>query len=243
MRLPRIVVAAPTSNAGKTSVATGLIAALTARGLTVSPHKVGPDYIDPGYHGLAAGRPGRNLDAVLVGEERIVPLLLHGARIPTVADVAVVEGVMGLFDGAAHPDLEPGFASTAHVARLTRSPVVLVVDASSQAQSVAALVHGFATFDIEPYTLGGITILKGPSALLNGGTGRVGGTINLIPKRAICEPDLTLGLPPAATAANTSISRARSAPDACIFAFMSKILGLKTPYRRSSASSICASDH
>ena len=125
--LPRLVVAAPSSGAGKTSVATGLLAALTARGLTVSPHKVGPDYIDPGYHALAAGRPGRNLDPWLVGEERVVPLLLHGAR---GADVAVVEGVMGLFDGASHPSVGPGFASTAHVAGLVRAPVVLVVDAS-----------------------------------------------------------------------------------------------------------------
>jgi cobyrinic acid a,c-diamide synthase len=145
--LPRVVIAAPGSNAGKTSVATGLIAAFTARGLTVSPHKVGPDYIDPGYHGLAAGRPGRNLDPWLVGEERIAPLLLRGATSPTRADVAVIEGVMGLFDGASHPSVEPGFASTAHVAALLRAPVVLVVDASAQARSIAALVHGFATFD------------------------------------------------------------------------------------------------
>ena len=152
--LPRLVVAAPSSGAGKTSVATGLIAALTARGLTVSPHKVGPDYIDPGYHALAAGRPGRNLDPWLVGEERVVPLLLHGAR---GADVAVVEGVMGLFDGASHPSVEPGFASTAHVAGLVQAPVVLVVDASSQARSVAALVHGFATFD-PSVRLGGVVL-------------------------------------------------------------------------------------
>ena len=151
---PRVVVAAPSSNAGKTSITTGLIAALTARGLTVSPHKVGPDYIDPGYHGLAAGRPGRNLDPWLVGEERIAPLFLHGAG---GADVAVVEGVMGLFDGATHPSVEPGFASTAHVAALLRAPVVLVVDASSQARSVAALVHGFATFD-PGVRLGGVIL-------------------------------------------------------------------------------------
>jgi cobyrinic acid a,c-diamide synthase len=152
--LPRLVLAAPSSNAGKTSIATGLIAAFTTRGLTVSPHKVGPDYIDPGYHGLAAGRPGRNLDPWLVGEERIVPLFLHGTR---GADLAVVEGVMGLFDGASHPSVEPGFASTAHVAALLQAPVVLVVDAASQARSVAALVHGFATFDPR-VRLGGVIL-------------------------------------------------------------------------------------
>lgn len=150
----RLVVAAPSSNAGKTSIATGLIAALTARGLTVSPHKVGPDYIDPGYHGLAAGRPGRNLDPWMVGEERVVPLFRHGTRS---TDVAVVEGVMGLFDGATHPSVAPGFASTAHVAALLQAPVVLVVDASSQARSVAALVHGFATFD-PAVRLGGVIL-------------------------------------------------------------------------------------
>ncbi|WP_405011120.1 cobyrinate a,c-diamide synthase [Kitasatospora sp. NBC_01539] len=143
MNIPRLVVAAPSSGAGKTTVATGLVAALTARGLTVSPHKVGPDYIDPGYHALAAGRPGRNLDAWMCGEERIAPLFLHGAA---GADVAVVEGVMGLFDGAAG---RGELSSTAHVAKLLRAPVVLVVDASSQSRSVAALVHGFASWDPE----------------------------------------------------------------------------------------------
>ncbi|MER7547975.1 cobyrinate a,c-diamide synthase [Spirillospora sp. NPDC127506] len=138
--IPRLVIAAPASGSGKTTAATGLIAALRARGLRVSPHKVGPDYIDPGYHALAAGRPGRNLDPWLVGEERVAPLFLHGAA---GADVAVVEGVMGLFDGRA----DTGFASTAHVARLLDAPVVLVVDAARQSRSVAALVHGFATFE------------------------------------------------------------------------------------------------
>ncbi|WP_169982559.1 cobyrinate a,c-diamide synthase [Microbispora sp. H10836] len=138
--VPRLVVAAPASGTGKTTVATGLMAALTARGLAVSPHKAGPDYIDPGYHALATGRPGRNLDAFLVGEDLVAPLFAHGAR---GADVAVVEGVMGLFDGRG-PTSE---ASTAHIARLLDAPVLLVVDASSQSASVAALVHGFATFD------------------------------------------------------------------------------------------------
>jgi cobyrinic acid a,c-diamide synthase len=142
--VPRIVIAAPGSGHGKTSVATGLLGALRRRGLTVSPHKVGPDYIDPGYHALAAGRPGRNLDPWLVGEERIGAMFAHGASTPTVADIAVIEGVMGLFDGASERD---DFASTAHVARLLAAPVVLVVDASGMSASAAALLHGFATFD------------------------------------------------------------------------------------------------
>src|SRR5690606_8702859 len=143
--VPRLVVAAPSSGSGKTTVATGLIAALRARGLRVSPHKVGPDYIDPGYHSLAAGRPGRNLDPWLVGEDRIAPLFLHGAA---GADVAVVEGVMGLFDGHGGEEFRAsGFASTAHVARLLGAPVVLVVDVARQSRSVAALVQGFAVFE------------------------------------------------------------------------------------------------
>jgi cobyrinic acid a,c-diamide synthase len=141
--VPRVVVAAPASGSGKTSVATGLLAAFRARGLVVSPHKVGPDYIDPGYHGLAAGRPGRNLDPWLVGEQRVAPLFLHGATTPDAADVAVVEGVMGLFDGAIGMGT---FASTAHVAELLEAPVVLVVDTTGMAGSIAALVHGFLTF-------------------------------------------------------------------------------------------------
>ncbi|MGW7490301.1 cobyrinate a,c-diamide synthase [Streptomyces sp. NPDC054786] len=151
--IPRLVIAAPSSGAGKTTVATGLMAAFAESGLVVSPHKVGPDYIDPGYHSLATGRPGRNLDAYLCGPDRIAPLFLHGAA---GADLALVEGVMGLFDGASGMG---ELSSTAHVAKLLRAPVVLVVDASSQSRSVAALVHGFASWDPE-VRLAGVILNK-----------------------------------------------------------------------------------
>ncbi|OLZ66056.1 cobyrinic acid a,c-diamide synthase [Streptomyces sp. IMTB 2501] len=151
--VPRLVIAAPSSGSGKTTVATGLMAAFAARGLAVSPHKVGPDYIDPGYHALATGRVGRNLDAYLCGPELVAPLFLHGAH---GCDLAVVEGVMGLYDGAAG---EGELASTAQVAKLLRAPVVLVVDASSQSRSVAALVHGFASWDPE-VRVGGVILNK-----------------------------------------------------------------------------------
>ncbi|WP_225836401.1 cobyrinate a,c-diamide synthase [Streptomyces sp. NK08204] len=151
--VPRLVIAAPSSGSGKTTVATGLMAAFAARGLAVSPHKVGPDYIDPGYHALATGRVGRNLDAYLCGPELVAPLFLHGAR---GCDLAVVEGVMGLYDGAAG---EGELASTAHVAKLLAAPVVLVVDASSQSRSVAALVHGFASWDPQ-VRIGGVILNK-----------------------------------------------------------------------------------
>ncbi|MFC7219733.1 cobyrinate a,c-diamide synthase [Streptomyces polyrhachis] len=151
--VPRLVIAAPSSGSGKTTVATGLMAAFTGAGLRVSPHKVGPDYIDPGYHALATGRPGRNLDAYLCGPELIAPLFLHGAA---GADLALVEGVMGLYDGAAG---EGELASTAHVAKLLAAPVVLVVDAASQSRSVAALVHGFASWDTG-IRLGGVILNK-----------------------------------------------------------------------------------
>ncbi|WP_028845945.1 MULTISPECIES: cobyrinate a,c-diamide synthase [Thermocrispum] len=140
MKLPRVCLAAPATGQGKTTLAVGLMAALSRQGLVVSGHKVGPDYIDPGYHALATGRPGRNLDPFLVGESSIGPLLAHGAR---GADIAVVEGVMGLFDGQVGG---AGFASTAHVAALTRTPIVLVVDISTASRSIGAVVHGMRTF-------------------------------------------------------------------------------------------------
>lgn len=144
---PAIVIAAPASGSGKTTVATGLIGALRQAGHRVAPFKVGPDFIDPGYHTLAAGRPGRNLDPVMVGERLIGPLFGHGGR---GTDIAVIEGVMGLFDGRIGPDARaPAAGSTAHVAGLLGAPVILVVDARGQSHSIAALLHGFSTFDAQ----------------------------------------------------------------------------------------------
>ncbi|WP_107481924.1 cobyrinate a,c-diamide synthase [Streptomyces sp. JHA26] len=195
--VPRLVVAAPSSGSGKTTVATGLMAAFAARGLAVSPHKVGPDYIDPGYHALATGRTGRNLDAYLCGPELVGPLFLHGAR---GCDIAVVEGVMGLYDGAAG---EGELASTAQVAKLLRAPVVLVVDASSQSRSVAALVHGFVSFDPE-VRIGGVILNKVGSdrheALLREAVDSVGVPVLGVLRRApqVDVPSRHLGLVPVA---------------------------------------------
>src|SRR5688572_13405238 len=138
--LPRIVIAAPASGHGKTTVTTGLLKTLAGQGVRVAGFKVGPDYIDPSYHELASGRPGRNLDPVLVDEELIGPLFVHGAA---AAEVCIVEGVMGLFDGRVGAG---DFGSTAHVACILDAPVVLVVDARGQGRSIAALIHGFRMF-------------------------------------------------------------------------------------------------
>lgn len=145
MVTPAVVIAAPASGSGKTTVATGLIGALRRAGHRVAPFKVGPDYIDPGYHALAACRVGRNLDPVLVGDDLIGPLYRHGSD---GCDIAVVEGVMGLFDGRIGEAMTgPAAGSTAHVAALLGAPVILVVDARGQSHSMAALLHGFSTFD------------------------------------------------------------------------------------------------
>ena len=200
MTVPRVVIAAPGSGHGKTSVATGLLGALRQRGLAVSPHKVGPDYIDPGYHALAAGRPGRNLDPWLVGEDQIVPMFTHGASTPAPADIAIIEGVMGLFDGASG---RGDFASTAHVARLLGAPIILVVDAAGVSSSAAALLHGFATWD-QGTRLGGVIFNRVGSAhherLLRDAAGAAGvpvlGVIRRLDQLAV--PSRHLGLVPAA---------------------------------------------
>ncbi|MFV0430159.1 MAG: cobyrinate a,c-diamide synthase [Arachnia sp.] len=163
VRLPRLVVAAAASSAGKTTIATGLMAALRGSGSDVAGFKVGPDFIDPGYHALATGRPGRNLDPVLTSEQLVPQLLLHGALAgvplgqadgPRAVDIAIVEGVMGLFDGQLG---RAGFGSTAHVARLIDAPVLLVVDAAGSSRSAAAAALGLRSFD-ERIKIAGVVV-------------------------------------------------------------------------------------
>ncbi|WP_243027021.1 cobyrinate a,c-diamide synthase [Thermus albus] len=155
-RIPRLVLAAPHSGAGKTTVALALIGALGERGLRVQPFKVGPDYMDPThlghgrspYIGAASGRKVYNLDGFFLDGEGLLALFQHGAR---GADLALVEGVMGLFDGK---DPWGKVGSTAQVAKLLQAPVVLVVDASAMAGSIAPLAEGFRRFDPEVRVVG-----------------------------------------------------------------------------------------
>lgn len=198
---PAVVIAAPASGSGKTTVATGLVGALRAAGDRVAPFKVGPDYIDPGYHALAAGRPGRNLDTVLVGADRIGPLFRHGSDD---CDIAVVEGVMGLFDGKIDPSsTEPSAeGSTAQVAAALGAPVVLVIDARGHSQSLAAVLHGFATYDAA-VRIGGVILNRVGSVrheqVLRQACDRVGlPVLGSVPRLAELEvPSRHLGLVPA----------------------------------------------
>lgn len=137
--IPRIVVAATQSGGGKTTLVTGLLAALRARDLCVQSFKVGPDYIDLGYHQLASGRTGHNLDTWLVPKDRLTEIF---ARECAGADIAVIEGVMGLYDGGRR-----GISSTAAIAKALSAPVLLVIDAKSVGASAAAMALGFRTYD------------------------------------------------------------------------------------------------
>lgn len=141
LSIPRVVITATHSGAGKTTIATALIAAFARRGLRVQPFKVGPDFIDPGFHEAACGRVSRNLDGWMLSRDINLELFTRAAAD---ADIAVVEGVMGLFDGR-RPDAEEG--STAEMAKWLGAPVVLVVDASAMARTAAAIVHGLESFD------------------------------------------------------------------------------------------------
>jgi len=137
--IPRIVIAGTHSGCGKTTVATGIMSALVARGLQVQPFKVGPDFIDPTHHTKICGRTSRNLDPFMMGEEGVQDTFL---RATAGADIAVIEGVMGLYDGIDGTEQ----SGTAHVASILDAPVVLVVDARGMSRSAQALVHGFSTF-------------------------------------------------------------------------------------------------
>jgi cobyrinic acid a,c-diamide synthase len=138
--IPRIVIAGTHSGCGKTTVAGGIMKALAARGLNVQPFKVGPDFIDPSHHTKICGRVSRNLDPFMMGEEGCLDSFIRATE---GADIAVIEGVMGMYDGVDGTD----FASTAHVARILQAPVVLVVDAKGMSRSVHALVEGYRRYD------------------------------------------------------------------------------------------------
>ena len=138
---PRLTIAGTHSGVGKTSIATALMAALTRRGLRVQPFKIGPDFIDPGFHRLASGRASRNLDGWMLSRETNLEIL---AKASENANIAIIEGVMGLFDGC---DALTQTGSTAEMSKWLGSPVLLVIDAAAMAGSAAALVRGFEDFD------------------------------------------------------------------------------------------------
>ena len=140
IQVPCICIAGTHSGCGKTTVANGIMAALTCRGLNVQPFKVGPDFIDPSHHTRICGRPSRNLDPFMMGEEGVIQTFEQATK---GADIAVIEGVMGIYDGIDGTD----FASTAHVARLLNSPVILVVDVKGMSRSTNALIRGFIDYD------------------------------------------------------------------------------------------------
>ncbi len=141
MNIPRIVIAGTQSGVGKTSVALALMAAYRKRGLRVQPFKVGPDYIDPSYHRVATGLPSHNLDSWLLSKETVQELFIEKGNN---CDIAIIEGVMGLFDGLGTKEET---ASNQEIAKLLQAPILLVIDAKGMSRSGAAMVLGYAKFD------------------------------------------------------------------------------------------------
>ncbi len=138
---PRIIIAATQSGSGKTTLTAGIIAALKNRGLKIQAYKIGPDYIDPGFHEIASGQPAHNLDTWLVGKNRLEEIFVSNFKD---SDISIIEGVMGLFDGG-----REGISSTAEISKILKAPVILVIDAKSAGVSVAATALGFKMFDPE----------------------------------------------------------------------------------------------
>ncbi len=151
MNLPRIVIAGTSSGAGKTTFAMGLMAAYRKQGKVVQGYKVGPDYIDPSYHGAVTGRLSRNLDSWMLGEDSVREIFYRSSKD---ADLSIIEGVMGLFDGK---DPLSNAGSTADVSALLRAPVILVINAASMARSAAAVVQGFQNFE-PSVTIAGVLV-------------------------------------------------------------------------------------
>jgi cobyrinic acid a,c-diamide synthase len=141
LNTPKIVVAGATSGVGKTTITTAIMYALTKKGFHVQPFKIGPDFIDPSYHNLVTGRPSRNLDVWMMGKNGVLKCFNNSSQ---GADVAIIEGVMGLFDGLSGKD---DYASTAQIAKMLDAPVILVIDAGKAARSIAAIALGFLHFD------------------------------------------------------------------------------------------------
>jgi cobyrinic acid a,c-diamide synthase len=147
--IPRIIIAGTNSGVGKTTIVTGILSVLKEKGLTVQSYKVGPDYIDPGYHQLASGKVAHNLDTWLIPTDKLVPIF---AKTALGNDVVIIEGVMGLYDGG-----RTGISSTAAIAKLLKAPVILVIDAKSMGESAAAIALGFKMYDQE-VNLAGVII-------------------------------------------------------------------------------------
>ena len=189
-----LVISAPASGSGKTTVTLGLIAALRARGLVVQPYKSGPDYIDPAFHRAAAGRESYNLDSWAMGRAQIAHLICAGAG----ADLALAEGSMGLFDGVAVPG-GCGNGASADIAALTGWPVVLVMDCKGQAQSAAAVALGFRQMRAD-MRLAGVVLNRVASprheALMRHALDPLGiAVLGVLPREAAIElPERHLGL-------------------------------------------------
>jgi cobyrinic acid a,c-diamide synthase len=193
---PRLVIAGTHSGVGKTTVATALMAAFARRGLRVQPFKIGPDFIDPGFHRLACGRISRNLDGWMLGREANLQTFADAA-IGANADLAIIEGVMGLFDGRAATS-EAG--STGEMAKWLQAPVILVVDASAMARTAAALVRGMEDFD-PALTIAGVLFNRtggpGHAAILREATARYcrAKSLGALPRQeGITLPERHLGL-------------------------------------------------
>jgi len=189
------MIAGTASSVGKTTLTAGLIAAFKARGLTVQAFKVGPDFIDPAYLAHVSGRPCRNLDTWMLGESALRQVLAHGS---VGADLAIIEGMMGLFDGRGGQTE----GSTAEVAVATRAPVVLVIDVGQMAETAAAVALGFKTF-AGPLKIAGVLLNNVGSdghrrsvedAIWNGAKLPVLGALRAMPELGI--PERQLGLLP-----------------------------------------------
>ncbi|MFD1204658.1 cobyrinate a,c-diamide synthase [Sporosarcina contaminans] len=157
----RLVIAGTNSGVGKTTLTIGIMAALMKKGLTVQGFKCGPDYIDPSYHTAVTGRISRNVDSYMLGRETVLDVFTHASR---GADISIMEGVMGFFDGK---DPKNDIGSTADISVITKSPVLLVVDCASMARSAAAIVKGFQTLSSKPDIVGVIANKVGSEGHFN----------------------------------------------------------------------------